>query len=443
MSSSQTRTCSSASRHGRGGVFFARAGPGAMSDERHATGDGRRRRSSARSSASRHEIVERDHGHGEPGAGRHPLARRAHRAAAPPHRCTRSSGGEPVPFGVVDITLYRDDLDRALQNPVVAGHGASPSRVDGRRIVLVDDVLFTGRTIRAAMDALMDFGRPQAIQLAVLVDRGHRELPIQRRLRRQEHPDRAPGSRSRCASPRPTAIDEVVRRGRMREGRMAFAQRHLLGLEGMSGRATSSASSTRRRRSRRSRERDIKKVPTLRGQDGHQPLLREQSTRTRTSLRDRGQAALGRHGQHLARRARASARARRCSTRRGTSRRCGPTRSSCAIRCRARRSCSRGTSTCPVINAGDGCHEHPTQALLDLLTIRERRGDDRRAHGRDRRRHRCTAASRARTCTRSAKLGATVRLVGPPTLVPREFAALGAELHTRLADGVARRRRRS
>ena len=86
-------------------------------------------------------------------------------------------GGARVPFGVVDITLYRDDLDRGLQNPAVKGTDI-PFSVDGRRIVLVDDVLFTGRTVRAAMDALVDFGRPRAIQLAVLVDRGHRELPI-------------------------------------------------------------------------------------------------------------------------------------------------------------------------------------------------------------------------------------------------------------------------
>jgi pyrimidine operon attenuation protein/uracil phosphoribosyltransferase len=87
------------------------------------------------------------------------------------------SGAPLVPFGVVDITLYRDDLDRGLQNPQVKGTDISFA-VEGRRILLVDDVLFTGRTIRAAMDALIDFGRPQSIQLAVLVDRGHRELPI-------------------------------------------------------------------------------------------------------------------------------------------------------------------------------------------------------------------------------------------------------------------------
>jgi pyrimidine operon attenuation protein/uracil phosphoribosyltransferase len=89
----------------------------------------------------------------------------------------RSIEGVELPRGIVDITLYRDDLSHSSQWPEVKGTEI-PFDVDGRRIVLVDDVLYTGRTVRAAMDALMDFGRPQSIQLAVLVDRGHRELPI-------------------------------------------------------------------------------------------------------------------------------------------------------------------------------------------------------------------------------------------------------------------------
>jgi pyrimidine operon attenuation protein/uracil phosphoribosyltransferase len=85
--------------------------------------------------------------------------------------------GAQVPVGALDITFYRDDLSLVAQQPVVKGTEL-PIGIDGRTIVLVDDVLYTGRTIRAAMDALVDFGRPQAIRLAVLVDRGHRELPI-------------------------------------------------------------------------------------------------------------------------------------------------------------------------------------------------------------------------------------------------------------------------
>jgi pyrimidine operon attenuation protein/uracil phosphoribosyltransferase len=82
-----------------------------------------------------------------------------------------------VPLGSLDITLYRDDLTRIGYAPIVR-ESALDFSVDGTVVVLVDDVLFTGRTIRAAMDALVDYGRPRAIRLAILVDRGHRELPI-------------------------------------------------------------------------------------------------------------------------------------------------------------------------------------------------------------------------------------------------------------------------
>jgi len=87
--------------------------------------------------------------------------------------------GVHVPTGALDITLYRDDLMRHQVGPQpVIRRTEIPFSIDDRRILLVDDVLYTGRTIRAALDALIDFGRPKAIQLVVLVDRGHRELPI-------------------------------------------------------------------------------------------------------------------------------------------------------------------------------------------------------------------------------------------------------------------------
>jgi pyrimidine operon attenuation protein/uracil phosphoribosyltransferase len=85
--------------------------------------------------------------------------------------------GVKAPVGAVDITLYRDDVSGHLPHHAV-GKTDIPFSLEGKKVVLVDDVLFTGRTIRAAMDALMDHGRPQCIQLAVLIDRGHRELPI-------------------------------------------------------------------------------------------------------------------------------------------------------------------------------------------------------------------------------------------------------------------------
>ncbi len=84
--------------------------------------------------------------------------------------------GTSVPVGSLDIGMYRDDLDTRPTTPL--GHTELPEPIDGQTIVLVDDVLYTGRTIRAALDALADLGRPGKVQLAVLVDRGHRELPI-------------------------------------------------------------------------------------------------------------------------------------------------------------------------------------------------------------------------------------------------------------------------
>jgi pyrimidine operon attenuation protein/uracil phosphoribosyltransferase len=124
-----------------------------------------------------HEILERNRGLDElaligirrRGA---PLARRL------AQQIQKISGHE-VPTGALDITLYRDDL---MRNPVgpqpVVRRTEIPFSIDNKHILLVDDVLYTGRTIRAALDALIDFGRPRSIQLVVLVDRGHRELPI-------------------------------------------------------------------------------------------------------------------------------------------------------------------------------------------------------------------------------------------------------------------------
>jgi pyrimidine operon attenuation protein/uracil phosphoribosyltransferase len=124
-----------------------------------------------------HEILERNHGTDElaligirtRGV---PLARRL-------AQTIREVSRHDVPTGALDITLYRDDLMRAAvaAQPVVR-KTEIPFSIDDKRILLVDDVLYTGRTIRAALDALIEFGRPKTIQLVVLVDRGHRELPI-------------------------------------------------------------------------------------------------------------------------------------------------------------------------------------------------------------------------------------------------------------------------
>ena len=124
------------------------------------------------------EIVEENHGAGDlylVGIRRRgvPLAERM------ADKIADLEGGRP-PVGVVDITLYRDDLSNVGAKPIV-NRTELPGDIESRNIVLIDDVLYTGRTIRAALDQLIDFGRPRRVQLAVLIDRGkeHRELPIQ------------------------------------------------------------------------------------------------------------------------------------------------------------------------------------------------------------------------------------------------------------------------
>ncbi len=92
------------------------------------------------------------------------------------HRLKEIDGGQ-IPVGALDITLYRDDLGKAGRHPTVRKTEITFS-IEDKKVILVDDVLYTGRTTRAALDGLMDLGRPRVIQLAVLVDRGHRELPI-------------------------------------------------------------------------------------------------------------------------------------------------------------------------------------------------------------------------------------------------------------------------
>ena len=124
-----------------------------------------------------HEILERNRGLDElalVGIRRRgaPIARRLAQAI-------QKISGHDVPTGALDITLYRDDLMRTPVGPQpVVRRTEIPFSIDDKHIILVDDVLYTGRTIRAALDALIDFGRPRSIQLVVLVDRGHRELPI-------------------------------------------------------------------------------------------------------------------------------------------------------------------------------------------------------------------------------------------------------------------------
>jgi pyrimidine operon attenuation protein / uracil phosphoribosyltransferase len=124
-----------------------------------------------------HEIVERNKG--VDGLALVGVRTRGVHIARRLARILKQISGDDVPTGALDITLYRDDLMRHPVGPQpVIRRTEIPFSIDNKKILLVDDVLYTGRTTRAALDALIDFGRPQLIQLIVLVDRGHRELPI-------------------------------------------------------------------------------------------------------------------------------------------------------------------------------------------------------------------------------------------------------------------------
>ena len=162
-----------------------------------------------------HEIVERNRGVeslalvGVRTRGVH-LARRLARAL-------KDITGQDVPNGALDITLYRDDLMRQAVGPQpLVRRTEIPFSIDSRKILLVDDVLYTGRTTRAALDALIDFGRPLAIQLVVLVDRGHRELPIKADYVGKNLPTSAEESVQVCLQESDNR-DEVV----LREGEVA------------------------------------------------------------------------------------------------------------------------------------------------------------------------------------------------------------------------------
>jgi pyrimidine operon attenuation protein/uracil phosphoribosyltransferase len=174
---------------GTGRVAQGRSAPAGFVVKSHVMGPDDVRRALTRIA---HEIVERNKGTEDlvivgirtRGA---PIAERIATAIA-------DFEGVDLPSGALDVTLYRDDV--ALRSPRNVEATTVPADIDGRVVVLVDDVLYTGRTIRAAFDAVLDLGRPRAIRLAVLIDRGHRELPI-----RADH----------VGKNLPTASDEVVR----------------------------------------------------------------------------------------------------------------------------------------------------------------------------------------------------------------------------------------
>src|SRR5919199_229441 len=314
-----------------------------------------------------HEIGERNHGLDKVvliglQTGGVPLARRLGEALS-------RIEGVDVPVGSIDVALYRDDI--GLRPVIPEAVTDIPFDITGLTVVLVDDVLFTGRTVRAALDALNAYGRPRAVQLAVMVDRGHRELPIR--------PDFV-------GKNLPTRREEVVR-------------------------VTDSFVEVS--------ERAIPRVPALRGKTVVS-LFYEESTRTRLSF----EMAAKRLSADTMNFALSSSSVKKGESLKDTCQ----TIEAMGVDALVVRHSSAGVPwqvaswvDCSVINAGDGWHEHPTQALLDCYTIRRARGSLsglRIAIVGDVK-HSRVARSNVLAFT---LLGADVTLVAPPTLLPPSLA---------------------
>ncbi len=320
-----------------------------------------------------------------------------------------------VPVGSLDITMYRDDL--RLRPARTLGHTEVPAvGVDGKIVVLVDDVLYSGRTVRAALDALGDLGRPRAVQLAVLVDRGHRELPIR--------PDYV-------GKNLPTSQREVVRvllaevdgqdavtledsQG-SDPGRGGGSMiRHLISAADLSREDALLILDTAEELAQIA-DRPIRKLPTLRGRTVVN-LFYEDSTRTRISF----EAAAKRLSADVIN-----------FSAKGSSVAKGESLKDTALTLEAMGADAvvirHGASGAPrrlagwvrgsVVNAGDGTHEHPTQALLDAFTMRRRLGrlDGLRVTIVGDVLHSRVARSNVLLLH---TLGAEVTLVAPPTLLP-------------------------
>ena len=346
-----------------------------------------------------HEIIERNDDLDEVAlVGIHtrgvPLAQRLRRLIA-------ERAGDELPLGQLDITFHRDDVHvRGGQAPRRARRSSatrsSTSTLEGRTVILVDDVLYTGRTIRAAIDALFEFGRPARVQLAVLADRGHRELPIR--------PDyvgkNLPTSRGERVQVQLVEVDEVDqascsstnRRSHDRAAasspasccrRRAERARHLLSIADLTRDDVERLLATARSFAR-SQERETKKLPTLRGRLVVN-LFYESSTRTSSSF----ELAAKRLSADML-----TVKAAGSSVDKGESLKDTALTLSAyepdviVIRhpqIGAPQLVARVTDA-HVVNAGDGKHQHPTQALLDLYTIAEELGRHRRRARRDRRR---------------------------------------------------------
>ena len=337
-----------------------------------------------------------------------------------------------IPLGDLDIGFYRDDVSSRPDAPVVhASH--VDFDVTARTVVVVDDVLYTGRTVRAAIEALFDYGRPDRVQLAVLADRGHRELPIRpdyvgKNLptSSSEHVYRAPARAGRSGR----GGDRRTRRGG------GLGMNHLLSIEELDRPAIERIVEQATRFSEVS-DREIKKVPALRGRMVLN-LFYEASTRTRSSF----ELAAKRLSADVVNFAASGSSVEKGESLKDTVLTLSAHKPDAIVLRTPWAGASELVSkwcSAAIVNAGDGKHEHPTQALLDVYTLRRHLGGidgasiwivGDVAHSR-------VARSNIIAFQR---MGAKVTLAGPPTLIPRGIEALGCDVRFTLDELGIRRR---
>src|SRR6266436_3888558 len=295
----------------------------------------------------------------------------------------RGIDGVEVPVGTLDITLYRDDLSKVASHAVLQSSDI-PFGVDNMDLVLVDDVLYTGRTIRAAMNGLFDLGRPKRVSLCVLVDRGHREMPIEARYigRKVQTSDTEiieVRLKEIDKEERVVLVDRVEEIGNfdgiawfhIREGTLSTNFRDLLALEPLTADELSFLLD-QSKPFQEIQKHPLKKLATLRGKTVALAFF-ETSTRTRISF---GAAAsrLGADTMNL--QAEASS-LKKGETLLDTVFNLNAMKPDCLVIRHAASGAANYVARhldIPVVNAGDGTHEHPSQGLLDALTIRDRLG---------------------------------------------------------------------
>ncbi|MFT3788338.1 MAG: aspartate carbamoyltransferase catalytic subunit [Tepidisphaeraceae bacterium] len=338
----------------------------------------------------------------------------------------RQKGYSKIDHGVVDIALHRDDVGLRGPRPLVRTSQLQID-LDGKPLLLVDDVLFTGRSMRAALDAVTEFGRPSSTRIAVLIDRGGREFPIQADYIAQLYADVPADHRVNVRFTELDARDEILiapsleQEVKQRATEGTWKHRHLLGLEELSAEEITFILDTAKTFAEVS-TRSVKKVPALRGRVIVNAFF-EDSTRTRMSF----SLAASRLSADVVDFSEKGSSVSKGETLVDTARNIEAMGvDAMVVRHQASGAALQLSRTvkCSVINAGDGAHEHPTQGLLDLYTIRERFGGNLRglnvaivgdiANSR-------VARSDLWGLT---KLGAHVHLVGPPTLLPKSFEKL-------------------